>query len=152
MVCFNYPSIKYSYRFQYMKKFVFFLVSPLVACSPITEKIDSNVSIPRIKYTGGADNASYGEAKLIREGKCLYLQHTDGSKVLPIFATKTINWDNKTHSLKVDSDTYYVGDKAAYGGGESYPLEKNNYSWITEVDNSCDISQVIVINKLIRPI
>ena len=45
MVCFNYPSIKYSYRFQYMKKFVFFLVSPLVACSPITEKIDSNVSM-----------------------------------------------------------------------------------------------------------
>jgi len=28
-----------------MKKFVFFLVSPLVACSPITEKIDSNVSM-----------------------------------------------------------------------------------------------------------
>lgn len=79
-----------------MKKFVFFLVSPLVACSSITEKIDSNVSIPRIQYTGGADNASYSEAKLIREGKCLYLQHTDGSKVLPIFATKTINWDNKS--------------------------------------------------------
>ena len=47
---------------------------------------------------------------------------------------------------------YFLGDKVAYGGGGSYPLEKNNYSWITEVDHDCDTSQVIVINKLIRPI
>ncbi len=59
-------------------------------------------------------------------------------KVLPIFATKTLDWDMETKSLKVDSDTYFLGDKAAYGGGESYLLEKNNYSWITEVDPSCD--------------
>ena len=135
-----------------MKKLEFILLSLLAACSPITEKNDSNIIIPRIQYTGGADNASYSEAKLIREGKCLYLEHADGSKVLPIFATKTLDWDTETKSLKVDSDTYFLGDKAAYGGGESYPLEKNNYSWITEVDPSCDTSKVIVISRLIRPI
>ena len=135
-----------------MKRLEFILLISLGACSPITEKNDSNIIIPRIQYTGGADNASYSEAKLIREGKCLYLEHADGSKVLPIFATKTIDWDTETKSLKVDSDTYFLGDKAVYGGGGSYPLEKNNYSWITEVDHGCDTSQVIVINKLIRPI
>ena len=135
-----------------MKKLEFFLLSSLLACSPVTEKIDTNVIIPRIQYTGGADNASYSEAKLIREGECLYLEHTDSSKVLPIFATETVNWDSKTQSLKVDSDTYFLGGKVAYGGGQSYPLKKNDYAWITEVDHSCDSSQVIIINRLIRPI
>jgi len=135
-----------------MKKLEFILLGSLAACSPVTEKNDSNVIIPRIQYTGGADNASYSEAKLIREGKCLHLEHADGSKVLPIFAMKTIYWNTETKSLKVDSDTYFLGDKAAYGGGESYPLEKNNYSWITEVHHSCDTSQVIVINRLTKPI
>lgn len=135
-----------------MKKLEFILLGFLTACSPVTEKNDSNVIIPRIQYTGGADNASYSEAKLIREGKCLYLEHADGSKVLPIFATKTIDWHTETKSLKVDSNTYFLGDKAVYGGGESYPLEKNNYSWITEVHHSCDTSQVIVINRLTKPI
>lgn len=135
-----------------MKKFIFLLVNSLVACSPATEQINSNVIVPRIQYIGGADNASYSEAKLIREGKCLYLEHADGTKVLPIFATETINWDSKTQSLKVDSGTYFLGDKAAYGGGQSYPLEKNDYAWITEVDHSCNTSQVIVINRLIKPI
>ncbi|WP_312080387.1 hypothetical protein [Acinetobacter schindleri] len=135
-----------------MKKFIFLLVNSLVGCSPITEKINSNVIVPRIQYTGGADNASYSEAKLIREGQCLYLEHADGSKVLPIFATRTVNWDSKTQSLKVDSGTYFLGNKVAYGGGQSYPLEKNNYSWMTEVDHSCDTSEVIVINQLINAI
>ncbi|MBE9402293.1 MAG: hypothetical protein ACK4IX_11265 [Candidatus Sericytochromatia bacterium] len=135
-----------------MKRLEFILLIFLAACSPVTEKIESNIVVPRIHYTGGADNASYSEAKLIKEGKCLYLEHADGSKVLPIFATKTIDWNTETKSLKVDSDTYFLGDKVAYGGGGSYPLEKNNYSWITEVDHGCDTSQVIVINKLIRPI
>lgn len=102
-----------------MKRLEFILLSLLAACSPVTEKIESNIVVPRIQYTGGADNASYSEAKLIREGKCLYLEHADGSKVLPIFATKTLDWDTETKSLKVDSDTYFLGDKAAYGGGES---------------------------------
>ena len=39
-----------------------------------------------------------------------------------------------------------------YGMNLKLFLEKNNYSWITEVDHSCDTSKVIVINRLIRPI
>lgn len=135
-----------------MKKLQIILLSSLAACSPITEKIDTNVIVPRIQYTGGADNASYSEAKLIRKGKCLYLEQTNSSKILPIFGTKTANWDSKNNSLVVDSDAYFIGNKAAYGGGGSYSFQKNKYAWITAVDNSCDTSQVIVINKLIRPI
>ena len=46
-----------------MKRLKFILLISLGACSPITEKNDSNIIIPRIQYTGGADNASYSEAK-----------------------------------------------------------------------------------------
>ena len=41
-----------------MKKLEFILLSLLAACSPVTEKIESNIVVPRIQYTGGADNAS----------------------------------------------------------------------------------------------
>ena len=54
-----------------MKKLEFILLSLLAACSPVTEKIESNIVVPRIQYTGGADNASYSEAALLHKDlKC----------------------------------------------------------------------------------
>ncbi len=35
-----------------MKRLEFILLSLLAACSPVTEKIESNIVVPRIQYTG----------------------------------------------------------------------------------------------------
>ena len=136
-----------------MKKIgIFFCLTMLAACNPLNEKNESNIIIPRIEHISDADNASYSEGKIITQGQCLYLEFLDGSKVFPIFATKTASWDEKNKSLNVNSETYLLGEKVAYGGGESFPLKKSNYSWEVEASDSCDISQVIIINKIFKPL
>lgn len=134
------------------KPWILFFLSMLTACSPLKEENSSNIIIPRIENTSDADNASYTEGKIITQGQCLYIEFIDGSKVLPIFATKTASWDEKNKSLIVDSETYLLGDKVAYGGGESFPLEKSHYSWKVEASDRCDISRAIIINKIFRPL
>jgi hypothetical protein len=43
-----------------MKRLEFILLIFLAACSPVTEKIESNIVVPRIHYTGGADRGGSG--------------------------------------------------------------------------------------------
>jgi len=111
----------------------------------------NTVIVPKIAYSGSADNASYSEAKLKIEGSCVYLTQAS-DRVLPIFATKDAHWNSNNHLLIVDSKEYKDGDTIAYGSGEAYPINLNDYNWIVKPNNTCDLSKVIIINQLIEPI
>ncbi|MBE2163603.1 hypothetical protein IIQ44_13815 [Acinetobacter oleivorans] len=111
----------------------------------------NKVIVPKIAYSGGADNASYSEAQIKIEGSCIYLMHAS-DRVLPVFATKDAHWDSNKHLLIVDSKQYKDGDTIAYGSGEAYPLNLNDYNWIVKPDTTCNLSKGVIINQLIDPI
>ncbi|QSB54131.1 hypothetical protein I6J48_00170 [Acinetobacter calcoaceticus] len=111
----------------------------------------NKVIVPKIAYSGGADNASYSEAQINIEGSCVYLMH-ESERVLPIFATKNAHWDSNKYLLIVDSKEYKNGDTIAYGSGEAYPINLNDYNWIVKPDSTCVLSKGVIIKKLIEPI
>lgn len=111
----------------------------------------NKVIVPKIAYSGGADNASYSEAQIKIEGSCVYLIHAS-DRVFPIFATKDAHWDSNRHLLIVDSKEYKDGDTIAYGSGEAYSINLNDYNWIVKPDTTYDLSKGIIINQLIDPI
>jgi len=107
----------------------------------------NKVIVPKLAYTGGADNASYSEAQIKIEGSCIYLMHAN-ERILPIFATKDAHWDSNKHLLIVDSKEYKDGDTIAYGSGQAYPINLNDYNWLVKPDSTCDLSKGIIINQL----
>ncbi|WP_336038861.1 hypothetical protein [Acinetobacter calcoaceticus] len=107
--------------------------------------------VPKLADTGGADNASYSEAQIKIEGSCIYLMQAN-ERILPIFATKDAYWDSNKHLLIVDSKQYKDGDTIAYGSGEAYSINLNDYNWIVKPDTTCDLNKGIIINQLIDPI
>lgn len=111
----------------------------------------NKVIVPKIAYSGGADNASYSEAQIKIEGSCVYLIHAS-DRVLPVFATKDAYWDGNKHLLIVDSKQYKDGDTIAYGSGEAYSINLNDYNWIVKPDTTCNLSKGVIINQLIDPI
>ncbi|CAI3115166.1 hypothetical protein MWMV18_MWMV18_02972 [Acinetobacter calcoaceticus] len=111
----------------------------------------NKVIVPKIAYSGGADNASYSEAQIKIEGSCVYLMHAS-DRVLPIFATKDAHWDSNKHLLIVDSKEYKDGDTIAYGSGEAYSINLNDYNWIVKPDTTCNLSKGVIINQLIDPL
>ena len=126
------------------------LVILLNGCSNPPQS-QNKVIVPKLAYTGGADNASYSEAQIKIEGSCIYLMHAS-DRVFPVFATKDAHWDSNKHLLIVDSKQYKGGDTIAYGSGEAYPLNLNDYNWIVKPDTTCDLNKGIIINQLIDPI
>ncbi len=50
-----------------------------------TSLAQNKVIVPKIGYSGNADNASYSEAQIKIEGSCVYLMNTN-DRVIPIFA------------------------------------------------------------------
>lgn len=111
----------------------------------------NKVIVPKIAYSGGADNASYSEAQIKIEGSCVYLMHAS-DRVLPIFATKDAHWDSNKHLLIVDSKEYKDGDTIAYGSGEAYSINLNDYNWIVKPDTTCNLSKGVIINQHIDPL
>jgi hypothetical protein len=111
----------------------------------------NKVIVPKIAYSGVADNASYSEAQIKIEDSCVYLMH-ESDRVLPVFATKDAHWDSNKHLLIVDSKEYKEGDTIAYGSGEAYALNLNDYNWIVKPEPACDLSKGVIINQLIEPI
>jgi len=113
--------------------------------------LKNKVIVPKIAYSGGADNASYSEAQIKIEGSCVYLMH-ESERILPVYATKDAYWDSNKHLLIVDSKEYKDGDTIAYGSGEAHSLNLNEYNWIVKPDTTCDLSKGIIINQLIEPV
>ncbi|ARD28997.1 hypothetical protein OTEC02_09580 [Acinetobacter lactucae] len=113
--------------------------------------LQNKVTVPKIGYSGSADNASYSEAQIKVEGYCVYLMNAN-DRVLPIFATKDAHWDSNKHFLIVDSKEYKDGDTIAYGSGEAYPINLNDYKWIIKPDTTCDLSKGVIINQFIEPL
>jgi len=114
-------------------------------------QLQNKVIVPKIAYSGGADNASYSEAQIKIESSCVYLMR-ENDRVLPVFATKDALWDSNKHLLIIDSKQFREGDTIAYGSGEAYPLNLNDYNWIVKPDTTCDLNKGIIINQLIEPI
>ncbi|NUG24450.1 hypothetical protein [Acinetobacter lactucae] len=111
----------------------------------------NKVIVPRIGYSGSADNASYSEAQIKIEGSCVYLMNAN-DRVFPIFATKDAHWDHDKHLLIIDSEEYKDGDTIAYGSGEAYSINLNDYNWIIKPDTNCVLSKSVIINQLIEPL
>lgn len=76
----------------------------------------------------------------------------ENDRFLPVFATKDALWHSNKHLLIIDSKQYKEGDTIAYGSGEAYPLNLNDYNWIVKPDTNCDLNKGIIINQLIEPI
>ncbi|AMO40748.1 hypothetical protein BFR69_06125 [Acinetobacter pittii] len=116
-----------------------------------TSLAQNKVIVPKIGYSGNADNESYSEAQIKIEGSCVYLMNTN-DRVIPIFATKDAHWNSNKYLLIVDSKEYKDGDTIAYGSGEAYPVNLNNYKWIIKPDTTCDLSKGVIINQFIEPL
>ncbi|WP_420535658.1 hypothetical protein [Acinetobacter calcoaceticus] len=85
------------------------------------------------------------------EGSGVYLIYANHLG-LHVFATKDAHWDSNKYLLIVDSKEYKNDDTIAYGSGEAYPINLNDYNWIVKPDSTCVLSKGVIIKKLIEPI
>ncbi len=111
----------------------------------------TEIIIPKLQYSGHGSNASYSEAVITLEGKCLYFT-ANQTNFLPIFATQQAYWDSRNDVLVVDNKTYKNGDRVAYGAGEAANIDLDSYSWIIKPNSACVKNNAIIINKLIPPL
>ncbi|OFE44569.1 hypothetical protein [Acinetobacter towneri] len=123
----------------------------VLGCSESSLNNQTEIIIPKLQYSGDGSNASYSEAIITLEGKCLYFS-VNQTNFLPIFATQRAYWDSRNDVLVIDNKSYKNGDRVAYGAGEAANIDLDSYIWITKPNPACIENNTIIINKLIPPL
>ena len=109
----------------------------VLGCSESSLNNQTEIIIPKLQYSGDGSNASYSEAIITLEGKCLYFT-ANQTNFLPIFATQQAYWDSRNDVLVVDNKTYKNGDRVAYGAGEASNIDLDSYSWMADSSGKCN--------------
>jgi hypothetical protein len=110
----------------------------VMACSG-----DSDM-LPRYKGEPNADDTAL-QAKLTRDGDCLYLELADGSPMLPVFPTRNVSFDPDAGVLLVDGAATRVGEQGRFLGVGGPRTLYSDLEWANPPDDSCNTEQIWIV-------
>ncbi len=113
------------------------------ACSDDSDS-DSGSPLALYRGTPNADDALLS-GKLVLDGRCLYVEATDGTRSFVALPEVAAKWDSKAGRLVMGDRSAKPGDQVGFGGG--FPGTLNQMDWDAAPDDSCDTSRAFVAGE-----
>lgn len=85
-----------------------------------------------------------GRGLLVREGNCLYLQRSNGSRVLLAFPQRDTSWDEDRQAVRRGGRALRVGEEIEVGGS-TISIPADEFEWAVPPDPTCDTRLVWLV-------